>query len=213
MTNYTTIPTSSHDASPSPVVDVESLSSGNQCTTCAMPRRPWGVMFDVHSMGLPRSLSDASSRFKTNYSYFRTNYGIFFSIIILIAIFVSLIKHPVSLVAFTVLVFIYVFLFNLQDDKDPMELFCCLISDWMIRTVESCLILLTIALLVWTNATYVIFGWPLWIGYVLILIHALVRETEDLFLDEEAATTTESYWNSLRFHVMLALCNLYLSFG
>lgn len=112
MTNYGAIPTSSRASPSPPVVDVESLSSdNNQCTACAMPRRPWGVMFDLHSMGLPHGISDASSRFKTNYNYFRTNYGIFFSINYLIAIFGSLIKHPVSLMAFTLLVSIYILLY------------------------------------------------------------------------------------------------------
>ncbi|KAL0719520.1 hypothetical protein Bca4012_068844 [Brassica carinata] len=196
MTNYGAIPTSSH-TSPSPAVDGESLSSDDQCTTCTMPRRPWGVMFDFHSMGLPRSFSDASSRFKTNYNYFRTNYGFFVFPIIWIDIFVSLIKHPVSLVAFTVLVFIYIFLYCLQDNYEPVQLFCCRISDRMIRIVKSCLMFSTIALLVVTNAN-VIFGWPLWIVYVLILIHAVVRKTEDLFvLDEESATMNETYGNPL----------------
>ncbi|KAF8054572.1 hypothetical protein N665_1324s0002 [Sinapis alba] len=217
MTNHGAIPTSSH-TSPSPVIDVESPSSNNQCNTCTMrmPRRPWGVMFDIHSMGLPHDISDASSRFKTNYNYFRMNYVILVSIIILIAIFGSLLKHPCSLIAFTVLVFIFIFLFNLQDhDHDePIELLCFQISDWLIRIVKSFLIVLTIVLLILTNATYMIFGRPLVIGYVLILIHTVVRKTEDLFLDEESATaTTETCWNSLPFHVMLALFNLYLSFG
>ncbi|KAJ4870612.1 PRA1 family protein F3 [Raphanus sativus] len=212
MTNYNAIPASAH-ASPSPVVDVESLSSHNQCTTCAMPRRPWGVMFDIHSMGLPHGLSDASSRFKTNYNHFRTNYEIFFTINILAPIFVSLINHLLSLIAFTVLVSVYTFLYFLQDDVEPIELFRCKISDRMIRIVKSCLILLAIGLLVVTHARDVIYGWPLVIVYVPILIHTVVRKTEDLFLSVEAATMTEASRNSLRSHVLFALFNLYLSFG
>ncbi|CAG7890299.1 unnamed protein product [Brassica rapa] len=214
MTNYGAIPTSSRASPSPPVVDVESLSSdNNQCTACAMPRRPWGVMFDLHSMGLPHGISDASSRFKTNYNYFRTNYGIFFSINYLIAIFGSPIKHPVSLMAFTLLVSIYILLYYLQEEEEPIKLFCCQISDQMIRIVKTCLFLLTMALLVVTNSSYVIYGWPLVIVYVPILIHTVVRKTEDLFLGEEAATMTETYGSSLRLHVMFVLFNLYLSFG
>lgn len=83
----------------------------------------------------------------------------------------------------------------------------------MIRIVKTCLFLLTMALLVVTNSSYVIYGWPLVIVYVPILIHTVVRKTEDLFLGEEAATMTETYGSSLRLHVMFVLFNLYLSFG
>ncbi|KAG2317860.1 hypothetical protein Bca52824_020982 [Brassica carinata] len=206
MTNYGTIPTSSH-ASPSTVVDVESLSSDNQRTkpARAMPRRPWGVMFDFHSMGLPRGVSDAYSRIKTNGNYFRMNYSIFLSIIYLIVIYSVLIKHPVSLMAFTVLVLIYIFFFNLQYDE-PAELFHYQINDWTFLIVKICIILLTVPLLWLTNETYS-FRWPLLIGCVVVLIHTVVRKTEDLFLDEEAAATTETYWNrGLILALFLQIC-------
>lgn len=96
---------------------------------------------------------------------------------------------------------------------EPIELFRCKISDRMIRIVKSCLILLAIGLLVVTHARDVIYGWPLVIVYVPILIHTVVRKTEDLFLSVEAATMTEASRNSLRSHVLFALFNLYLSFG
>ncbi|CAH8348911.1 unnamed protein product [Eruca vesicaria subsp. sativa] len=211
MTNYGTIQTSSH-ASPSPVVDVESPpSDNNQCTnaSCGMPRRPWGVMFDVHSMGLPHGFSDASSRFKTNYNHFRTNYGIIVCIIILIAIYGCLINHhPVWLIPFTALVILYIFLIYLMDDDAPFELF----RYWMVSIIQSFLILLTMGLLFLTNVTRS-FSRPLVIGYVLILIHTVVRKTDDLFLDEESATMTETFWNPLGLHVVCALFYLYLNFG
>ncbi|KAG5416091.1 hypothetical protein IGI04_003658 [Brassica rapa subsp. trilocularis] len=153
MTNYGAIPTSSH-ASTSPVVDVESLSSDNQRTkpARAMPRRPLGVMLDVHAIGLPCSVSDASSRIKTNSNYFRMNYSIFLSIIYLIVIYSA------------------------------------------------------VLLLLWTKKTYS-FRWPLLIGCGVILIHTVVRKTEDLFLDEEAAATTETYWNrGLILALFLQIC-------
>ncbi|KAL0719521.1 hypothetical protein Bca4012_068845 [Brassica carinata] len=196
MTNYNTIPTSSHDASPSPVVDVESLSSDNQHTKAALttPRRPWRVMFDFHSMGLPaRSLSDASSRFKTNYGYFRMNYVILLFAVVLIVIFCSLIKHPISRTAFTVLIFICVFL-SYPRDQPTIELLRYQINDRMIRIFRTGLTLLTVAFLVLTNAAHNL-GWPLLIVCVLMLTHTVVRKTEDLFLDEEEAATTETYWN------------------
>ncbi|KAJ0244807.1 hypothetical protein HA466_0183460 [Hirschfeldia incana] len=207
MTNYGTIPTSSH-ASPSPVVDVESLSSDNQRTKAdrPMPRRPLGVMFDVHAIGLPSSVSDASSRIKTNYNYFQMNYSIFLTTIYLIVIYSVLIKHPVPLIAFTVLALIYIFFANLQYEE-PAELLHCQINGWMFLIVKFCLILLTVPVLSLTKETYS-FRWPLLVGCVVILIHTVVRKTEDLFLDEEAkAATTETYWNrGLTLTLFLQIC-------
>ncbi|CAF2079096.1 hypothetical protein Bca4012_090830 [Brassica carinata] len=207
MTNYGAIPTSSHASPSPPVVDVESLSSDNQRTKAAraMPRRPWGVMLDVHAIGLPCSVSDASSRIKTNCNYFLMNYSIFLSIIYLIVIYSGLIKHPVSLIAFTVLVSIYIFFFNLQY-HEPVELFHYQINGWTFLIVKICLIFLAVLLLLWTKETYS-FRWPLLIGCVVILIHTVVRKTEDLFLDEEAAGTTETYWNwGLILALFLQIC-------
>ncbi|KAF3599292.1 hypothetical protein F2Q69_00038494 [Brassica cretica] len=207
MTNYGALPTSSHASPSPPVVDVESLSSDNQRTKAAraMPRRPWGVMLDVHAIGLPCSVSDASSRIKTNCNYFLMNYSIFLSIIYLIVIYSGLIKHPVSLIAFTVLVSIYIFFFNLQY-HEPVELFHYQINGWTFLIVKICLILLAVLLLLWTKETYS-FRWPLLIGCVVILIHTVVRKTEDLFLDEEAAGTTETYWNwGLILALFLQIC-------
>ncbi|ESQ48630.1 hypothetical protein EUTSA_v10021584mg [Eutrema salsugineum] len=181
MTNYGSIPTSSHA---SPVVDHESISRAKQRIKAGLAtRRPWRVMFDFHSMGIPRGgVSDAFSGIKKNLVYFQTNYAI----VVLIVLFLGLIKHPTSLIVLTVLVFVWVFLYFLRDE--PIKLFRYQIDD---RTVLLSLTLLTIILLFLTNATLNIVGACL-VGAVLILIHAVVRKTEDLFLDEEAATAETS---------------------
>ncbi|CAH8316284.1 unnamed protein product [Eruca vesicaria subsp. sativa] len=175
MTNYGAIPTSSHG---SPVVDLDSISRVKQHIKDGLAtRRPWRVMFDFHSMTLPRSLSDAFSRIKNNLVYFQTNYAIVF----LVVIFLSLIKHPTSLIVLTVLVFVWIFLYFLRDE--PIKLFSYQVDD---KYVLVCLSVVTIVLLFLTNATVNI-AVALLVGAVLVLIHAVVRKTEDLFLDEEAA--------------------------
>ncbi|CAG7877650.1 hypothetical protein BRARA_E02746 [Brassica rapa] len=175
MTNYGAIPTSSHG---SPVVDLDSVSRVKQQIKDGLAtRRPWRVMFDFHSVGIPRGLSDAFSRIKKNLLYFQTNYAIVF----LVVIFLSLIKHPTSLIVLTVLVFVWIFLYFLRDE--PIKLFSYQVDD---KTVLVCLSVITIVLLFLTNATLNIAG-ALLIGAVLVLIHAVVRKTDDLFLDEKAA--------------------------
>ncbi|CAG7890297.1 unnamed protein product, partial [Brassica rapa] len=176
MTNYGTIPTSSHG---SPVMDPDSISRAKQRIKDGLAMsRPWRQMFDLHSMRLPHGVSEAFSRIKKNLSYFQTNYAI----IVLVLIFFSLIKHPTSLIVLTVLVFVWIFLYFFRDE--PIKVFRYQIDD---HTVLVCLSVITIVLLFLTDVTLNLVG-ALVTGAVLVLIHAVVRKTEDLFLDEEAAT-------------------------
>ncbi|XP_010487141.1 PREDICTED: PRA1 family protein F3-like [Camelina sativa] len=177
MTKNGAVPTSSHAH---PLVDLDSISHTKQRIKDGLAtRRPWRVMFDFHSMGLPRGVSDAFSSIKTNLAYFRSNYAIF----VLTVVFFSLIWHPTSLIVFTVLVFVWIFLYFLCDE--PLKMFRFQIDD---PTVLIVLSVITVVLLLCTNATFNIIG-ALVTGAVLVLIHAVVRKTEDLFLDEEATTT------------------------
>ncbi|KAJ4870614.1 PRA1 family protein F3 [Raphanus sativus] len=176
MTNYGAIPTSSHG---SPVMDPDSISRAKQRIKDGLAMsRPWRQMFDLHSMNLPHGVSDALSRIKKNLSYFQTNYAI----VVLVVIFLSLIKHPTSLIVLTVLVFVWIFLYFFRDE--PIKVFRYQIDD---HTVLVCLSVITILLLFLTDVTLNLVG-ALVTGAVLVLIHAVVRKTEDLFLDEEAAT-------------------------
>uniref|UniRef100_A0A1J3G3V1 PRA1 family protein n=1 Tax=Noccaea caerulescens TaxID=107243 RepID=A0A1J3G3V1_NOCCA len=182
MKNYVAIPASSHA---SPVVDVESITRDDQRIKAGIaPLRPWNVMFDFQSTWLPRGVSDAFSRIKTNLRYFQRNYVIVVLIVVLIfnfiIIFDSLIKYPISLIGFTALNFLWIF-YLLRNDE-PIKLFGYRTNDLIVRSLT----LITVALLLLTNATFNI-SRPLLIGYVVVLIHAVVRKTEDLFLDEEAA--------------------------
>ncbi|CAN8259453.1 unnamed protein product [Cochlearia groenlandica] len=181
MTNYGAIPTSSSHASP--VADLESISRAKQRIKAGLAtRRPWRVMFDFYSMTLPSGgfFSVSFSRIKTNLGYFRMNYAI----IVLILLFLCLIKHATSLIVFTMLIFAWIFLYFLRDE--PVKFFSYQVDD---RTVLVCLSVITVFLLFLTKATFNIVG-ALLVGAVVVLIHAVVRKTEDLFLDEEAVATT-----------------------
>ncbi|XP_010552207.1 PREDICTED: PRA1 family protein F3-like [Tarenaya hassleriana] len=177
MTNYGAIPTSSHPALTS--ANLEYISRAKQRLKSGFAaRRPWKLMFDLHSFGLPHGGFFATiSRMKTNLAYFRMNYAI----IVLIILFLSLLYHPTSLIVFVALMAIWLFLYFLRDE--PLSVIGRQVDD---RTVLICLSVLTVVLLLLTHATMNIVG-ALVIGAVVIVVHSVVRRTEDLFMDEEEA--------------------------
>ncbi|KAF3647754.1 PRA1 family protein F2 [Capsicum annuum] len=173
MTNYGTIPTSS-----SGPVNVEYLSRAKQVIKEGLgTRRPWKEMFNFHSFNLPSGFSDAISRIKTNFSYFQMNYAI----VVLGIVFLSLLWHPISLIVFVVLIAVWLFLYFLRDE--PLMIFGRLISDRVVLIVLS---IVTIGLLLVTGATSNILI-SLAVGVFVVLIHASIRKTDDLCMDEEAA--------------------------
>ncbi|KAG7014025.1 PRA1 family protein F2, partial [Cucurbita argyrosperma subsp. argyrosperma] len=174
MTSYGTIPTS---AAPGTSSNLEFFSRGKQRLEAGFATRaPWRLMFDFHSFTLPFNFRDTFSRVKTNIAYFRMNYAI----IVLFILFLSLLWHPISLIVFTAMLAVWLFLYFLRDE--PLILLGRLIDDRVVLVVLS---VFTLVFLFLTNATLNILL-SILIGAVLLLIHAAVRKTDDLFLDEEA---------------------------
>lgn len=175
MTNYGTIPTSS---SATPIANMEYLSRAKDRIKSGLgTRRPWKLMFDYRSVSLPRGISDALIRIKTNAVYFRMNYAI----TALFVLFLSLLWHPVSLIVFVVMMAAWLFLYFLRDE--PLAVFGKTIDD---RAVLIVLGVVTIVLLLLTHATLNILV-SVAIGLVIVTVHAALRKTDDLFVDEEAA--------------------------
>ncbi|XP_027124447.1 PRA1 family protein F2-like [Coffea arabica] len=174
MTTYGTIPTSSGGGS----TRLEYITRAKERIKEGLgTRRPWREMFNFHSIRLPPSFRDALARIKTNVSYFSMNYAI----VVLVILFLSLLWHPISLIVFIVMMAAWLFLYFLRDE--PLVIFGRLINDRVVLIVLS---VLTIVLLLLTHATVNILV-SLLIGAVVVLIHAALRKTEDLMLDEEAA--------------------------
>ncbi|KAI9109451.1 hypothetical protein K1719_019505 [Acacia pycnantha] len=171
MTTYGTIPTSS-----SPSTNLEFISRAKQRIKAGLgTRRPWKLMFNFRSFGLPGGLPDAISRVRVNTGYFRMNYAM----VVLLILFLSLLWHPISLIVFVVLMALWLFLYFLRDE--PLVIAGRTIDDRVILIVMS---VLTIVLLLLTNATINIVV-ALAIGAVFVVLHAAFRRTDDLFLDEE----------------------------
>ncbi|KAL0010153.1 hypothetical protein SO802_005261 [Lithocarpus litseifolius] len=173
MTTYGTIPASSPAQA-----NLEYISRAKERIKAGLgTRRPWKLMFNFHSFGLPSNFGDAVSRIKSNVGYFRMNYAI----VVLLILFLSLLWHPVSLIVFIVMMAAWLFLYFLRDE--PLVVFGRVVDD---RVVMIVLAVLTVVFLLLTKATLNILV-ALLIGAVLVVVHAAVRKTDDLFLDEEAS--------------------------
>lgn len=136
--------------------------------------RPWKEM--IQHLKLPPSFIGSIQRINTNAKHFRANYVI----IILLVLFLSLLGHPISLIILVIMMIAWLFLYFLRDI--PLVILRYEIDE---RLVVISLLLITIGLLVLTNVTYnVIVG--MCVAVALVLVHAIMRETEDLFtMDEE----------------------------
>ncbi|XP_020574012.1 PRA1 family protein F3-like [Phalaenopsis equestris] len=173
MATYGTIPTSPGESSP---LDYISRAKARGRSALAT-RRAWREMLHFHSFSLPLGLGETYLRIRTNATYFAMNYAI----IVLFIVFLSLLWHPISLIVFVVTMFAWLFLYFLRDE--PVFILGRTISDLFVLIALS---LLTLVLLLLTRATMNILI-SLLIGVVVVLIHAVFRKNDDLFLDEEAA--------------------------
>lgn len=173
MTTYGTIPTSSGGGA-----NLEYLSRAKERIKLGLgTRQPWKQMFDHRLIKLPASVGDAIARIRTNLVYFRVNYVI----VVLFILFLSLLWHPISLIVFVVLMAAWLFLYFLRDE--PLVILHRTINDRVVLTVLSAV---TLILLMFTGATLEILV-SILVGVAVVVIHAALRKTDDLFLDEEAA--------------------------
>ncbi|PSR96906.1 PRA1 family protein [Actinidia chinensis var. chinensis] len=174
MTTYGTIPTST----PPGITNLEYISRAKERLKSGFgTRRGWKEMFNLHSIGFPRTFSDAIGRVRTNLAYFRVNYAV----VVLLILFLGLLWHPISLIVFVVMMAAWLFLYFLRDE--PMVVFGRTIDD---RVVLILLSILTIVFLLLTHATANVLI-ALLIGAVIVLIHGASRKTDDLSTDEESA--------------------------
>ncbi|CAN1218044.1 PRA1 family protein F2 [Linum perenne] len=184
MTNYGTIPTSSSAGASPSEVSGSSPYSNLAYISRAKDRikdglgtmRPWKLMLELRSIGLPANISDALGRLKTNSAYFRMNYAI----IVLGILFLSLLWNPISLIVFIASMAAWLFLYFLRDE--PLVVFGKLIDDRAVLTVLS---VVTVVLLFLTDAFWNILG-SLLIGAAVVSIHGVARRTDDLFMDEDS---------------------------
>jgi len=174
MNTYGTI---SHEAEPSSNPHTVFVSQAKERIQTGLgTTRPWKEMLQPSHFKLPSSFYASIQRINTNARHFRANYVI----IILFVLFLSLLGHPFSLIILVIMMIAWLYLYFLRDT--PLVILRYEVDE---RLVVIFLLLITIGLLVLTSVTYnVIVG--MCVALMLDLVHAVMRETEDLFtMDEE----------------------------
>ncbi|CAN8305838.1 unnamed protein product [Cochlearia groenlandica] len=141
--------------------------------------RPWRELLDLSAISLPRKYDEAMARLKHNASYFRSNY----SLAVLAVVFLGLVYHPISMLAFLVVFIGWILFYFSRDSNDPILISGKEIDDPIVLGLLS---LLTVLALVYTNVGENVLV-SLIIGLVLVGAHGASRGIDDLFLDEESA--------------------------
>ncbi|KAJ9549696.1 hypothetical protein OSB04_022239 [Centaurea solstitialis] len=142
-------------------------------------RRPWKEFLNYTAVSRPLSYEDAVSRLKRNLNYFRVNYAM----MILLILFLSLIYQPISMITFLIVFVGWFFLYFFRDPHSPVVIFGYVFDD---RVVLMALSLLTIFALACTDVGVIMLV-ALAVGAGVVGIHAGIRSTDDLFLDEQEA--------------------------
>lgn len=140
-------------------------------------RRPWRECLDYTAITRPLSYDDATRRIKKNLNYFRVNYAM----VILLTLFLSLIYQPVSMITFLIVFVGWFFLYFFRDPRSPVVIFNHVFDD---RVVLMALSLLTIFALACTDVGVILLV-AIGVGAAVVVVHAGIRSTDDLFLDEE----------------------------
>ncbi|XP_074280713.1 PRA1 family protein F2-like [Silene latifolia] len=169
-TTYGTIPTTNPNQSTTRHDLITTTTT--QLQTHLATRRPWPELVSLKSLSFPPSFSVATSRATANLSYFRTNYAL----IILITLFLSLISHPISLIVFLIMFAAWLFLYFLR--QTPLTLAGRVVDDNVVLVVLG---VATVLFLLFTDVTVnIVVGVA--VGVVLVLVHAAIREIDDLHL-------------------------------
>ncbi|KAK1375949.1 hypothetical protein POM88_032142 [Heracleum sosnowskyi] len=138
--------------------------------------RPWKEMFQ--SLNFPSGFRNTIERINTNLEYFKINYVI----ILMLILCLSFLCHQASLtVSFTSYCLIYVWLFPYYFQPWVFQRY--------VRIVIIVLVIIGVILLSFTEDAWINTLSTLLIEAVVVVAHASVRKTDDLFVDEELAQT------------------------
>lgn len=160
---------------------IGTLSARAKQTTQSMitTLRPWRELLDLSALSLPHKYDEAMAHLRHNLTYFRANYAL----AVLAIVFLGLVYHPISMIAFIVVFVGWILLYFSRDANDPIVISGKEVDD---RIVLGLLSLGTILALVYTDVGENVLV-SLIVGLLIVGAHAAFRSTDDLFLDEETA--------------------------
>ncbi|KAJ6897680.1 hypothetical protein NC652_024475 [Populus alba x Populus x berolinensis] len=137
-------------------------------------RRPWSVFLDLTLLNIPFSIHDTTTRITQNVLHFSVNY----SIILLIILSLSILNHPLVLIALFITLIAWLSLYFSREE--PLWFLGYQVSDWMVLVV---LFVVDFLVVIWGGVFQnVVVGGG--IAVVLMLLHAALRSTDDLVADD-----------------------------
>ncbi|KAE8667051.1 Tir-nbs resistance protein [Hibiscus syriacus] len=169
---YTTIPISHSN--------VISRSLHNLSTTLSRHLRPWPQLLGSGSQSFSRPPNSFLAHASANSRYFRANYAI----VIAATSALSLIGFPLSLFFCSGVFALWLLLYFFRED--PLVLWGHCVSD---RFVLLSLAFLSV-LAVWVCDLFENLALGLVIGVLICGAHALLRNSDGLYIDEDAAVST-----------------------
>lgn len=153
-------------------------------------RRPWSELVDRTAFSKPETFSEATFRIRKNFSYFRVNYYA----ITALALAVSLLTNPFSLIIFLGLLASWIFLYLFRPSDQPLVLFGRTFTDFETLALLGAL---TVFVLFLTSVGSILVS-ALMAGVAVVCVHGALRVPEDLFMDEQERSQSNGYMSFIR---------------
>lgn len=177
MTPPTTNTTITYTSIPLPTGDVISRSIHNLTSTISR-HRPWSELVFSGDFSLPGRFSSLLLRSKTNFNYFFVNYAI---IVATCSAFALIIASPVALIVVGTIIALWLLFHFFRED--PLIFWSFQVGD---RTVVLFLVLASVWA-IWFTSSAVNLAVGVGIGLLLCIVHSVLRNSDELFLEEADA--------------------------
>ncbi|XP_051128535.1 PRA1 family protein G2 [Andrographis paniculata] len=164
-----------------PITGMDAISrSGQNLSACLSRCRPWPeFLATTAALDFPKSVAEASLRFRRNAGYFSVNY----SIIITACAAAALLSSPAALVLIGLVFFLWLIFYFFRED--PLLIWGRHVSDW---AVIGGLVAVTAGAL-WITGPLNSLSAGVAAGFLISVLHAVLRNPDGLFLDENDAVS------------------------
>ncbi|CAH8301436.1 unnamed protein product [Eruca vesicaria subsp. sativa] len=177
--SITTTSPPTYTSIPIPTGDVISRSIHN-LTSSISRHRPWSELVFSGAFRFPERLSSLPLRSRSNFRYFSVNYSLFIGTC---AAFSLVTVSPVALVVVGTIIALWLLLHFFRED--PLLLWGFQVGD---RTVV-CFLVLASLWAVWFTSSVVSLVVGVSVGLLLCTVHSLIRNSDEIFLEEDDAVT------------------------